>query len=807
VIRRGVAAALALAALAACGAPPPEAPRRFVLVTIDTLRADHVGCYGAAGAETPALDRIASEGVRFDTAISPTPLTLPSHATLLTGADPPEHRVHSNGHFRLDPAGPATLGERFGEAGFATAAFVASFVLDRRFGLDRGFALYDDQMGLAQARSLAPPQRRGNVVVDAALAWLANAPDRFFLWVHLYDPHASYDPPAPFDARFRHDPYAGEIAFADQQVGRLLAGLDARFADGASLVVVTSDHGESRGEHGEATHAYTLYDATQRVPLLVRGPGLRPGRSVGELVRLADVAPTLLELAGLPPLDRASGRSLLPLLAGGDAPRTAYVETIAGHFDLGWSPIYGLRTPTRKYIRAPRPELYDLAADPQEIRDLAAARPDERAALDRELDARLAGAAPIAANVELDPAEGARLEALGYVAESRGDRAAAPGRVGGVDPKDGVRDLAALHEVEELLFSGRPEEALARLAPYAGQESEWVHSLRATAALGAGRPDLARESGEFLVAQKPTGAGGHLMLAAALELEHRLDEAEAAYRRADEISPDTGHAQTGLGRIAEQRGQPDAAAEHYRRALDARVPDVDAAWLLAALALERGDIARAGELLARVPPELLRARSTALRLALAERRAGRLDMALLRVEAGLRTSPEHLPLLQLHANLLEQKGDLRAALRERERALALAPGDPGLANQVAWSLALLGLRLDRALELATAAARALPDEPEAQDTLAAVRLARGEPEAALEPLARALPTAEGDTRVRLLLRRAEAQARLGRRDDARADLAAALGSRAPAELGPALAAHAERVRQLVEGGAAAGPAG
>jgi arylsulfatase A-like enzyme/predicted Zn-dependent protease len=807
VIRRSVAAALALAALSACGAPPPEAPRRFVLVTLDTLRADHVGCYGAAEAATPTLDRLAVEGVRFDTAISPVPLTLPSHATLLTGTDPPEHAVHGNGHFRLAPDGPATLGERFGEAGFATAAFVASFVLDRRFGLDRGFGLYDDQMGLSEARSLAPPQRRGDVVVDAALAWLSSAPNRFFLWVHLYDPHATYDPPAPFDATFRHDPYAGEIAFADQQLGRLLAGLDARFRDGRSMVVVTSDHGESRGEHGEATHAYTLYDATQRVPLLLRGPGLPAGRSVGELVRLADVAPTLLELADLPPLAGASGRSLLPLLRGGDAPRVAYVETVAGQLDLDWSPIYGLRTQTRKYIRAPRPELYDLVADPREQHDLAAARPDERAELDRELDARLAGAGPIAINVELDAGERAQLESLGYVAAAPSDPLPAAGQVGGVDPKDGMRDLAVFHEVEQILSAGRPEAALERLAPYAAQRSEWVHSLRATAAIAAGRADLARESGEMLIAQKPSAPGGHLMVAAALALEHRLDEAEAAYRRAEEISPDTGHAQTGLGRIAEERGQRDAAADHYRRALEARVPDVEAAWLLAALKLEDGDTAGANELLASVPASLLRGRSTALRLALAERHAGRLDMALLRAEAGLRDAPEHLPLLQLQADLLEDSGDLRGALRVRERALALQPGDPALSNQVAWSLALLGARLDRALELATGAARALPDEPEAQDTLAAVRLARGEPQAALEPVARALSRAQGDTRVRLLLRRAEAQALLGRREAARADLAAALGGKPADALRGALGAQAARVQRLVDGEPPSAPAG
>jgi arylsulfatase A-like enzyme/Tfp pilus assembly protein PilF len=799
VTRFRVAAALALAALCACGGSAPDAPRRVVLVTIDTLRADHVGCYGAAGADTPTLDRLAAEGVRFETAISPAPLTLPSHTSLLTGLDPPRHGVHNNAYFRLPEAGPATLAERFRAGGFATAAFVASFVLDRRFGLDRGFDVFDDQMGLADVRSLAPPERNGDVVVDSALAWLARAPERFFLWVHLYDPHAPYAPPPPFDERFRHDPYAGEIAFADRQLGRLLAALEARFPDGASAVLVTSDHGESRGEHGELSHAYGVYEATQRVPLLLRAPGLPAGRTLAGLARLSDVAPTLLELAGLPPLAEATGGSLLALLAGADGPSAAYVETLATRFDMGWSALYGLRTRDRKYIRAPRPELYDLDADPRERNDLAAARPDEVAELDRALDALLADARPIAPNLTLDPGDRARLEALGYVARESAEPADAPGRVAGVDPKDGMRDFAVLLEVEPLVVAGRADEALARLAPFAALKSDWVQSLRATAALAAGRPDVAREAGELLVELKPFAPGGHLMLAAALEVEQRWDEAEAAYRGIHATHPEMGHASTGLGRVAEARGQREAAAERYGAALAARVPDVDAAWRLGALRLEDGDAAGASELLARVPPAILRTPPAALRLGYAERTAGRLDMALLRVDAGLRERPETVSLLELKGDLLEQQGDASGALRVREQALALQPDSPRLANQVAWNLLALGRgRLERALELATRAAEGLPREPEVLDTLAAVRLARGEPDAALAPLAVALERAEGDTRARLLLRRAEASARLGRRDEARRDLAAALGGRPVDELPGELGRLARRVRQLVE---------
>ncbi len=267
---------LLLATLPGCR-QQPVLPERIVLVTVDTLRADHVGAYGAAQARTPTFDAVAAQGVRFETAISPVPLTLPTHASILTGRTPPAHGVRHNSVFKLADGIP-TLAERMRDAGFATAAFVAAFVLDRQFGLGRGFETYDDQMAghPSGGSSISYAERPADAVIDAALGWLAGAPDRFFLWVHLYDPHAEYAPPLGFAAAFPRSPYDGEIAFADAQLGRLVAEIDRRWDPARTLLVFTSDHGESLGEHGEPTHGYTLYDATQRVPLLMRGPGLPP---------------------------------------------------------------------------------------------------------------------------------------------------------------------------------------------------------------------------------------------------------------------------------------------------------------------------------------------------------------------------------------------------------------------------------------------------------------------------------------------------------------------------------------------------
>src|SRR5262249_34500793 len=252
----GLARIAALLAAASLGCRPvAPAPDRIVLVTIDTLRADHVGCYGAAHAHTPTLARLATEGVRYEVALSPVPLTLPSHATIMTGLDPDRHGVRHNSVFSLPPGVP-TLAERLRARGFATSAFVGAFVLDRRFGLARGFDVYDDQLGDRRSAVVGFAERRAGEVTDAFLRWLASAPPRFFAWLHFYDAHASYDPPEGFKLSFPNDLYSGEIAYVDAELGRALEGLSARFDPRGTLVLVTSDHGESLGEHGELSHSY-----------------------------------------------------------------------------------------------------------------------------------------------------------------------------------------------------------------------------------------------------------------------------------------------------------------------------------------------------------------------------------------------------------------------------------------------------------------------------------------------------------------------------------------------------------------------
>jgi arylsulfatase A-like enzyme/tetratricopeptide (TPR) repeat protein len=732
-----------------------------VLVSIDTLRADRLGCYGREDARTPTLDRIAAEGVRFDAALSPAPLTLPSHVSLMTALDPPDHGVRHNLVFRLEENLP-TLAEAMGAAGFETAAFVGAMVLEREFGLARGFDSYDDQMpprwGAGNTRR---SERSADAVVDAAIAWIEEAPARFFLWVHFYDPHTAYEPPPRYAREFPEDPYAGEIAFVDAELGRLLETLEQRWPDQRTLTVVVSDHGESLYEHDEPTHSYGIYDSTQRVPLLMRGPGLPRGRVVDRMVRLIDVAPTVLALSGAAPLPQATGRSLLPEIEGAAAERPiAYLETLGTQFDMGWSPLFGIRTERHKYIRAPKPELYDLRSDPGETRNLAG----DATGLVRELDALLAdkleSGRPVRPNLSPSDDQRAHLESLGYVLAEGQLASDTLGVVGGIDPKDEIGAIAARHEAQGLLEAGRPAEALARLEGTGDGFS--VQLARAAAALLAGDAARAEREARAAVETGPSEVAGHAQLGLVLEHQGRLDEAREAYQEAVRLGPGRGFSLLGLGRIAEARGRLEEAGDLYTRAWEARAPEGEAGWRLAALQMEWGRADRAQELLTEFPERELTRPEVAIRLASAEQRIGQLPDALKRIWKARRAHPRNAQLALMHGRLLEAEGSLERALAARERALVLAPEDVAARNDVAWTLALLDRDLDRALELAEGVVAQAGAVPELLDTLAMVRLRRGEFAQVLELTERALTEAEGETRTHLLHLQREALAQGGR---------------------------------------------
>ena len=404
-------------------APRPTPGRRdpglsILLVSVDTLRADALGSYGRAGAATPWADRLAAEGARFETARAHNVVTLPSHANLLSGEYPLRHGVRDNTGFRFPPDRP-TLATILRERGWRTGAFVSAFPLDSRFGLDRGFEVYDDRLGGAEtSAAFLVPERRGEETVRAAVRWIESVRgQRFLAFVHLYEPHFPYEPPEPFASRFRGEPYQGEVAATDAALEPLLAPILSAGARARTLVVFTSDHGESLGDHGETTHGVFAYEATLRVPLVLWAPGLFAPGVVHTPVRHVDVLPTLLDAVGLEVPKARPGRSLLPVIAGRDGPAPdSYLEALSSSLTLGWAPLHGAVHEGLKYVDLPRPELYDLREDPGEERNLAATRPRDLERM-RALLARLrADDVGVESRVPEEKATLERLRALGYVA-------------------------------------------------------------------------------------------------------------------------------------------------------------------------------------------------------------------------------------------------------------------------------------------------------------------------------------------------------------------------------------------------------
>ena len=412
-----------------------QAPASVVIVTLDTTRADRLSPYGFMNVSLPALERLARVGVVFDQAMSVGPLTLPAHTSLLTGLLPPHHGVRDNADSPL-AGSHTTLAEVLRRCGFRTGAFVGSAVLDPDRGLDQGFEKYGD-VGRARDTAERRRQRPANEVVDDALRWIATVEDSpFFLWVHLYDAHRPYAPPEPYASTYGHNPYVGEIAFADAQLGRLLETLERRRLLDRAVVVVAGDHGEALGERGEQDHGIFLYDNVLRVPLMMRAPSLAPAR-IGEVVRLTDVMPTVLDLLALPS-PATNGVSLVPLMHGrvSDLDLEAYSESIYPE-RLGWSPLRALRVGRFKLIDAPRPELFDLARDPFEERNIY----EERRALAATMAARaqlIAGAGRVTPQ-DATPELRERLNALGYLTRTRTTAVNGGDRL--PDPKDVIHLL------------------------------------------------------------------------------------------------------------------------------------------------------------------------------------------------------------------------------------------------------------------------------------------------------------------------------------------------------------------------------
>jgi choline-sulfatase len=637
---------------------PPVARPNIVLITIDTLRADRLN-----RGLTPTLDALSSGGTRFTHARTAVPLTLPSHTTILTGRLPAEHGVRENG--QRVPESVPSLAQRLQDAGYQTAAFVGAYVLDRRFGLAKGFSHYDDHVDRQGGASVQlEAERNGAAVVDAATAWLETSSSPFLLWVHLYDPHAPYTPPAEYLARAAGNAYDGEVAYADAQVGRLVDRLRTRGLLETTVIVVAGDHGEGLGEHGEDTHGMLAYDGTLRVPLILAGPGVAD-RGVTAPVSLVDITPSLLRRAGVTPVIESGHQDLFADVA---ADRDVYAETVYPRV-AGWHPLTVLVGAQWKLVMAGKPELYDLSVDPAESKNLAV----DRASVAEGMQSRLRQFATQSASapepVSAEASE--RLRALGYV----GTGSRAPSAPSGPNPAErmpawsaferalsqvnGGRAIQAVgplrtlvdHDPDAPVFqstyaralkdAGRPADAV---VVYKAMVRRWpadaavFHDL-AVAAREAGDPGEASRAEQAALAIKsddPAALNGAGLLAAE---SGKTADALAFFERATAGDPSNASYWTNLGNARRESGDIAGAEHAYRRALEAEPSHSDAANGIGVLLVQQQ---KAGEAVAwferalRATPGLTEAR---LNLGIAYQESGRPDKAAAAYRELLATAP------------------------------------------------------------------------------------------------------------------------------------------------------------------------
>ncbi|MCY3965273.1 MAG: sulfatase-like hydrolase/transferase [Acidobacteria bacterium] len=555
-----------------------------LLITIDTLRADRLSSYGSDRVATPHIDRLAAEGVRFANASSTVPFTLPAHSSIMTGLYPPSHGVRENVGYVLAPE-LVTIAERFRDAGYRTGGFVSAFVLDARWGIARGFDTYVDDFDLdaMAGANLGSVQRAGPETIAHALEWLdcVVGEEPFFLWLHLFDPHDPYDPPEPFRSEYEGRPYDGEVAYTDSLIGEFRAALEERGVFDGSVVVLTADHGEGLGDHGESYHGFFVYDSTVHVPLIVRLPGgVEAGRLVVDAVSHVDIAPTLIELLDLDGAGAAQGRSLLPDMQGLPNPlaeRGVYAESFYALDHYGWAPLRSLRTAEHKYIEAPEPELYSLLEDPGELanilleeRDLSRLLRAEALELAAELDRT---APSSSAEPDLDEDTLAQLRALGYLA-GRG----AAGRGDSEGPRADPKDKAHLHRAimrAQSAFGAGDEDAAAAELRAALSEDEGLldaHQLLGTITLLGGDPEPAIGHFQSALALDPEHRQSLLGLANAYRELGRIDEAVVGYRRLLEVAGQDAKATMALARIHVDGGELSEAEGVLAAAAEGREP-------------------------------------------------------------------------------------------------------------------------------------------------------------------------------------------------------------------------------------------
>ncbi len=660
VVHRLIVALIALATLQAAAQTPAKPALNVVLITIDTLRADHVGCYGYKRIKTPNIDALAADGVRFERAFAVVPVTLPSHTSILTGTYPMFSGIHDFSGNKLSPLQP-TLATVLKQAGYQTGAVIGAAVLDSRFGLNQGFDFYYDHFDFSRLdeSNLEEMERPGNVVADVTLDWLEtdwlakNSQKKFFLWMHLYDPHFPYRPPEPYSREYAAQPYDGAIAFADEQVGRLLRFLKEKGIYQNTVIVFCGDHGESLGEHGEKTHGFFIYNATMQVPLIIRLPENRlpeqaAPRTIADPVSLVDLMPTVLGAVGLEIPSQVQGRSLLPQLRGerdhddqAARDRVLYGETFLPRIHFNWSELRGSENTKYHFIDAPRPELYDLAKDPGEVHNLFT----EKKAVAEEMHAKLVGmihdysaGKELAEKTSLDPALMERLKALGYAGFS-----------GGSDPAISNRDLP--DPKDRVVTYELISDAIAD-----SQHGRYLESI---------------EKLKSAIQTEPNSLPAHYLQGLDYYRLKMFPEAVDELQKTVQLSPDYALAVFNLGLAQARAGQINVAIPTLQRALQLDATNFEAAYNLGVAFLQKKQLEPAAAAFRQsvtINPELARGHRALGEILLYQ---DKLDDAIVELRRAVELAPQEPIMHQSLAKALAAKGLSAEADEEMRRAQQL----------------------------------------------------------------------------------------------------------------------------------------
>ena len=688
--------------------PQPQNIRNVIFISIDTCRSDYLSCYGYPRQTTPNIDHLADQGVLFENTISPVPITLPAHCTMMTGTIPPYHGVRNNIGYQLSQSNQ-TLAEMLGTEGFRTAAIVSAFVLDSEFGMAQGFESYNDRF-VNVRHALSGDERIGEETTRLAIAWLnEHQSEKFFLFLHYYDPHDDYEAPEPFATEYANNLYAGEIAYTDHCIGRVIEKIKEVGLYDSSLIIITGDHGEMLGEHGELTHTYFVYKSAVKVPLIFKLPGRTKSRRIPDCVGLVDILPTICGILGIDKPDRIQGRDLSPYFKGKpplDNNRSLYSESIVPT-RYGANALTALTTDRYKYIQSTRPELYDIVRDPNEQNNLFEQQPERGAAFEHQLQQVLEQtlAKDTAGNKGVLTAQDLyRLESLGYVGGTNDQRL--------FDRSlDDAKDLIGFHVSfkQALMYEhkGQHEQCKQILRKLSLERPTFPETFLKLAKIAFQEQKFEEALEPFYTSLKlyPDNTEAEANLGVTLANLGRLDDAIIHLNKAIRIDPKNSPAHHSLASLLQKQGKPDQALVHYDKAIESGLRTAQIYYDLAGLWSAKGDF----------------------------------NKALSYYAKSLQVNPRDRKVHNLVAAIFFRQRKWNDAIRHYEQALKIKPDQIAVLNNISWIYSTKLNDPDKARELALQACKlGNYSQPAALDTLAIAYAASGNFDLAVETVQKAI---------------------------------------------------------------------